>query len=556
MSQFTLPPTEIPGSLAIEQLNDLVYVLDRQSRFLYVNETACRTLGYAREELLGASVAVIGAGDPSPKNRGTTASPCWKIGEQYTAESSLLSRDGRDIPVEISARLIEHAGETVWVVAARDITERKHVQERANARLGRFRTLAENSPDCVMHLDAQLRCTYANHAFRQLLGDVAEAQLLGQSIESFSLGLLVNRTDVIERLYEVIEGKGLQEYELHLMTASGARVYLGRAVAELDSCGQLIGVISTARDITPLKRMESELAARAREFHTLVDNLPDVVVRYDLQLRRTYVNPAFHAVHGTTDEAVLGKFPGEGSRLTEPGAIALQGLLRQTFATRVSCDHEFALPAPDGKIFYWHLRVIPEFDENRTVISLLTVWSEVTDRKHLLANLDRLAYHDALTGIANRALLVERITRGLCAAKQRHDSLALLFVDLDSFKAVNDRWGHEAGDAVLVAVAQRLQSVVRQADTVARFGGDEFVVVLGETCNATALATVMEKVRAAIAEPIIWKGTVLRLDSSVGLACYPEDGLDAQSLLQHADESMYVEKAQRRSRAGRYGQGA
>jgi diguanylate cyclase (GGDEF)-like protein/PAS domain S-box-containing protein len=553
MSQFTLPQTGILGSLAIEQLNDLVYVFDRQLRFLYVNETACRILGYAREELLASSVTVIGANDLSPKNRGTAAGSVWSIGEHYTAETSLLSRGGIVIPVEISARLIEHAGEPLWVVVARDIGERKRVEEKANSRLGRFRTLAENSPDCVMHLDAQLRCTYANHAFKQLLGDVAEAQLIGQSIESFSVGPLVNRMDVIERLYEVIRGRALQEYELHLRTASGERVYLGRAVPELDSRGQVVGVISTARDITTLKRMESELAARAREFHTLVDNLPDVVVRYDLQLRRTYVNPAFHVVHGTTEEQVLGKLPGDGSRLTEPGAIALQGLLRQTFATRVSCDHEFALPAKDGTIFYWHLRVIPEFDENKAVISVLTVWSEITDRKHLLANLDRMAYHDALTGIANRALLVERITQGLRAAEHRGDSLALLFIDLDSFKAVNDRWGHEAGDAVLVAVAQRLQSVVRQADTVARFGGDEFVIVLGETCDAAALTAVTEKVTAAIAEPIIWKGTVLRLGASVGLACYPEDGLDAQSLLQRADESMYLEKARRGSRAGRYG---
>lgn len=553
MSQFTSPQTGILGSLAIEQLNDLVYVFDRQRRFLYANETACRILGYTREELLSASAAVIGAEDLGPNNRGTGGGSGWSTDEHYTAETSLLSRGGRVIPVEISVRVIEHAGEPIWVVVARDIGERKSLEEKANARLGRFRTLAEDSPDCVMHLDAQLRCTYANHAFKQLFGDVPDAQLIGQSVESFSVGPVINRMEVIERLCKVIQGRALQEYEVHLRTDTGERVYLARAVPELDSRGQLVGVISTARDITPLKRMESELAARAREFHTLVDNLPDVVVRYDLQLRRTYVNAAFHTVHGTTDVDVLGKLPGDGSRLTEPGAIALQELLRQTFVTRVPCDHEFALPEKDGKIFYWHLRVIPEFDENKAVISLLTVWYEVTDRKHLLASLDRMAYHDALTGIANRALLVERITQGLRAAGRRRDAVALLFIDLDWFKAVNDRWGHEAGDAVLVAVAQRLQSVVRQADTVARFGGDEFAIVLGETCGAAALTAVMEKVSAAIAEPIIWKGTVLRIGASIGLARYPEDGLDAQSLLQRADESMYFEKARRHSRAGRYG---
>lgn len=547
MSQFPTSTTESLGALAIEQLNDLVYAIDRQLRFLYVNETACRILGYSREELLAANAAVIGAEDL------TAADPGWLIGEHYTAETSLLSRGGHVIPVEISVRIISHAGEPVRLVAARDIGERKRLEEKANARLGRFRTLAENSPDCVVHFDTQLRCTYANPAFRQLMGDVPDAQLIGQSVENFSAGPVVNRTEVFERLCAVIQDRTLQEYEVHLRTATGARIYSARAVPELDSRGQLVGVISTARDITPLKTMESELAARAREFHSLVDHLPDVVVRYDLQLCRTYVNTAFHVVHGTTDADVLGKLPGESSTLTEPGAIALQELLRQTFATKVSCDHEFALPSKEGKVFYWHLRVIPEFNENNTVTSVLTVWHEITNRKRLLANLDRMAYHDALTGIANRALLVERITQGLQAAQHRRDALALLFIDLDWFKAVNDRWGHEAGDAVLVAVAQRLQSVVSEADTVARFGGDEFVIVLQETGGAAALTTVMETVAAAVAEPIIWKGTLLRIGASVGLARYPEDGLDAHSLLKSADESMYFEKARRQARAGRYG---
>src|SRR5258708_38842730 len=113
MSQFTVPQTGILGSLAIEQLNDVVYVFDRQLRFLYVNETACQILGYAREELLAASVAVIGAEDLGPKHPGTEEFPGRSIGEHYTAETSLLSRGGRVIPVEISVRVIEHAGEPI-----------------------------------------------------------------------------------------------------------------------------------------------------------------------------------------------------------------------------------------------------------------------------------------------------------------------------------------------------------------------------------------------------------------------------------------------------------
>src|SRR5262249_40865366 len=162
MSQLTSPQTGIPGSFAIEHLNDLVYVFDRQLRFLYVNDTACRALGYTRDELLAASASVIGAEDLGPTSPGAGECPGWSIGEHYTAETSLLSRGGRVIPVEISVRVIEHGGEPIRLVVARDIGERKRLEEKVSARLGRFRTLAENSPDCVVHLDPQLRCTYAN----------------------------------------------------------------------------------------------------------------------------------------------------------------------------------------------------------------------------------------------------------------------------------------------------------------------------------------------------------------------------------------------------------
>ena len=209
MSQSPPPPAQILGSLAIEQLNDLVYVFDREFRLRYVNDTACKILGYAREELLAASATVIGAADPTSQEAGIAH--CWNIGEHYTAESSLLSRDGRVIPIEISARVIDHVGEPVRVVVARDIGERKRLEEKANAGLGRFRMLAENSPDCVLHLDAQLRCKYANPAFKQLLGDIADAQLIGQSVESFSVGRVLNRTEVIGRLCKVIQDGALQE---------------------------------------------------------------------------------------------------------------------------------------------------------------------------------------------------------------------------------------------------------------------------------------------------------------------------------------------------------
>ncbi len=167
-------------------------------------------LGYTREELLAATTALIGAEDPGTTSLETAASIGWSIGECYTAEASLLSRDGRVIPVEISVRVVEHAGEPLRVVVARDISERKRLEGIANARMGRFRTLAEHSPDCIMRLDLQLCCTYANPAFKQLFGDVPDIYLIGQSVEDFSAGAVSNLAEVVERLRKVIQDEELQ----------------------------------------------------------------------------------------------------------------------------------------------------------------------------------------------------------------------------------------------------------------------------------------------------------------------------------------------------------
>lgn len=135
MSQIAASQAGALGCLALEQSNDLVFVLDQRLRFLYVNDTTCRTLGFAREDLLAANAAVIGMEDPGAHFPGTGARAGWSIGERYTAEMSLLSRGGRVIPVEISVRVIEYDGQPLQLIVARDIGERKRLQEKANARI-------------------------------------------------------------------------------------------------------------------------------------------------------------------------------------------------------------------------------------------------------------------------------------------------------------------------------------------------------------------------------------------------------------------------------------
>lgn len=157
--------------------------------------------------------------------------------------------------------------------------------------------------------------------------------------------------------------------------------------------------------------------------------------------------------------------------------------------------------------------------------------------------LDQLASHDSLTGLLNRRVFLDRLEHALARAQRANGRLALLFIDLDGFKAINDAYGHAAGDALLQALAQRLREQVRAEDTVARLGGDEFVILLDHLDDEAGLQTVLDKVRAALALPVEWEGGPLRAGASIGIGRYPDDGASAVALLAAADQAMYRAKA-------------
>jgi len=155
---------------------------------------------------------------------------------------------------------------------------------------------------------------------------------------------------------------------------------------------------------------------------------------------------------------------------------------------------------------------------------------------------EHMALHDALTGLPNRVLLLDRMRQTLARVKRHQDFAAVLFIDLDGFKPINDTFGHDCGDEVLRVTAQRLLTVVREGDTAARIGGDEFVMVLGELKNGLHAGLTGTRVIKAITRPIDWEGRTVRVSASLGISVAPTDGLDPETLLKKADEAMYVAK--------------
>jgi len=268
----------------------------------------------------------------------------------------------------------------------------------------------------------------------------------------------------------------------------------------------------------------------------------DSIVITDRNARIEYANPAFTRTTGYELDEVLGKTP----------ALLKSGLhdtdfyqnLWRTLLNGREWKGEIVNRRKNGETYYEEMAIAPVTDTAGNIIRFVAVKRDITVRKLLEQRLDHMAHYDELTGLPNRSLFFDRLAHTLAQAKRNGNLFALLFIDLDGFKKVNDTLGHEAGDNLLREVAKRLEQCVRESDTVARMGGDEFTIILSAIAQAEDAGQVAEKVIEALAAPI-FPGTLrCEIGASIGISLYPADGIERETLLTHADSAMYRIKEQ------------
>lgn len=253
------------------------------------------------------------------------------------------------------------------------------------------------------------------------------------------------------------------------------------------------------------------------------------------------VNPAFTELTGYTQEEVVGKNPSmlSAGRTTREeyermwAAISLKGYWQGEIWDR----------RKDGGVYPKWLSISVMRDESGEIRFHIAHFSDISAERAAEAKLHHMAHHDMLTGLSNRVSLKDRLEHALALARRESSRVALLFIDLDRFKSINDTLGHHVGDELLIAVSQRLRQCVRESDLVARLGGDEFVVMLPGLDQSPAAASVAEKIVASIGEPYLIGAHTLYTTPSVGIAIYPEDGADGESLMRNADAAMYHAKS-------------
>ena len=541
-SKMTVTRMSARADAVMTSLGDGLLVLDRDGVVVSANPAATRILGGAREELVGLSIPTLPCdlfhADGSPLDFG-------EVRTRQTLESDEPLRgvtwgvrraDGGVSWIEVNIhplRTTEDLADGV-VISIHDITERLAAGEAARFQAALLASVGQ----AVIAIDPQGLILYWNKAAEDMYG-WSEAEALNNQ-----LAVLVPSASP-EKLRDLIkaskEGAAWTGDLLSQRRDGSIFPVLATQTPMFDERGELKALIGVSTDISERKRAEKAAEDRS----AIVESTPDGVLTIGLDGTILTWNRGAEELYGYGPEEIIGK---NMSLLdTDVGEERLSAMTMIGVGETVR-DFEIVRRRRDGSLVHVSLTGSPIYGDDGTVVGVASIGRDITDRKRLEQELSRQAVHDSLTGLPNRALLADRLTQALAGASRRDAPVSVLFLDLDQFKTINDANGHLVGDELLVEVAARLGTAIRPSDTLARFGGDEFVVVC-EDADVDEAQYVADRLAAALKDPIKVGGNLQYVSASIGIAVSPPLEADPNALLRYADTAMYDAKARGRARS-------
>jgi diguanylate cyclase (GGDEF)-like protein/PAS domain S-box-containing protein len=403
----------------------------------------------------------------------------------------------------------------------------------------KYRTILEALEEAYYEVDLKGRPILNNSAFFRMLGYV------GTDVKGFDYRHHYTEaiaSDIYNIFHEVyLTGESRQNLYWEFLHKNGNVVQVEGSVNLIrNAVGEPVGFRGIFRDVTARSKTEEALRASEARFRSLTNLSSDWYWEQDIDSRFTRVESR-HEENDPTQEHVLGMRPWESGYAIEAKGGWEQH--RQTIASRLPFrDVVLRRKLSSGSPSYISMSGEPVFTDTGDFVGYRGVSREITKQKTAEEQIKYLATHDGLTGLPNRAMFSQLINLGIPLAKRYKRNFAVLFVDLDRFKFINDTLGHDAGDQLLQELTARFKHTIRASDVIARLGGDEFVVLVQEMTDARQASTVARKLLAAAMKPIALMGQECRVTASIGIAIFPDDGDDEQSLMKNADIAMYFAK--------------
>jgi diguanylate cyclase (GGDEF)-like protein/PAS domain S-box-containing protein len=510
-------------------------------KILAVNSMAMRQLGYSEAEF--RRMTLLDFRPESERQRlsrylANHAAGSHDDGRVRAGIWHYLRRDGSLFSADITFYPLAFDGRMATAVLAEDLTTQLSTEAALNQSNQMLGSIIDNIPQRIYWKSLDSRFLGCNSAFAHDAGLTYAEQLIGRA--DADLPWECDFEARRKRDLEVLEtGTPQFNYEDEIVVDGQRHAIVANVLPLKDVDGRTIGVLGTYTDVTDRKRTDQALRVQSRAVEASVNAIL-ITAAVDGENQIEYVNPAFHRITGYEAHEVIGR----DCRLLQGDDTDQEGLVALRAAMKANQEVSAVLRnyRKDGALFWNQLYVAPVPDADGAITHHVGVINDVTELIRYQEQLEYQANYDSLTKLPNRNLLRDRLSQALSRAQRTMSRVAVIFLDLDGFKNVNDSLGHSVGDKLLNEIAGRLAGCVRSSDTVARHGGDEFVVVLTDPGDERTLTAWADRVRAAIGEPVWVDGHEFYVGCSLGASLFPQDGDDAETLLKKADLAMYRAK--------------
>ena len=537
-----------------------IAVFDEAAKVELINPTLATFLGATSDESMGKRSSDIFRGEQAHLLE-TAIQNVAVSGENAVVEMPIEGPDGTAIThiFKLSAVVSETGAPTRVIVYGHDIGDLVELRAVAAQSQDQLHAAIATLPDLFWIKDMDGRYVLCNEVFDKF-NRVSPGAMLGKT--AYETSRPIDLKKHLESDRKALKSNKPVTFEIAIPSedgvASKARHYLVQKMAIRNDEGEVTGMVGTARDISEGRRLEEEIRQRERHYRQLLDNIPDCIVQHDVDGKVLFFNKA---MVDTMQNDIGYRFDDFSTQLAESSegqAIveSARQVVREATASRKPVIREIEFQSRSGETKTHELRYIPELAEDGTVIAVSGIGRDITEKKKaeqaLRAKereLERLAFTDSLTGLANRVNLRETLQSHIDKASATSGKVALLTLDVDRFKTINDTLGHIAGDELLIEFAQRLKSEIGDRGWLGRLGGDEFVVIMPDIGCRDRAIEVSHNIIQAIGRPMQIGGNSVNVSTSVGIAVAPDDSSCDETLFRFSDIALYHAKSTGRNRA-------